>query len=129
MLTNNYGVGAVVSALSVIDNGRSLGDFWVQNSIDWLTSCQNEDGGFGESTLSYSDKDWIGKGISTPTQTAWSILALLEAERSGHLVTGSIHLRFVNNFLIIQYFFSSRKSRKSGRIFSRIIFIRKGTLV
>ena len=58
------------------------------NSVDWLTSCQNEDGGFGESTLSYTNTEWIGKGMSTASQTAWAILALLEAEKAGYLVTG-----------------------------------------
>jgi squalene-hopene/tetraprenyl-beta-curcumene cyclase len=80
---NIYGVGSVVPAISVIDNGRFMGQFWVQNSIDWLSSCQNEDGGFGESTLSYRDKEWIGKGVSTPSQTSWAILALLETEKAG----------------------------------------------
>lgn len=47
-------------------------------SVEWLLTCQNENGGFGESTLSYTDPKWIGKGLSTPTQTSWALIALIE---------------------------------------------------
>lgn len=46
--------------------------------MNWLLKCQNEDGGFGESTKSYFERSWAGKGKSTPSQTAWALMALIE---------------------------------------------------
>jgi squalene-hopene/tetraprenyl-beta-curcumene cyclase len=40
---------------------------------------QNEDGGWGEDLRSYSSDEWIGRGASTASQTAWALLALLAA--------------------------------------------------
>jgi squalene-hopene/tetraprenyl-beta-curcumene cyclase len=40
----------------------------------------NADGGFGESLRSYEDAAWRGRGASTPSQTAWALLALLAAD-------------------------------------------------
>ena len=49
----------------------------------WLEEHQNSDGGWGEDLRSYTDDSWIGRGDSTPSQTAWALLALLAAgERS-----------------------------------------------
>jgi squalene-hopene/tetraprenyl-beta-curcumene cyclase len=70
-----YGTGAVLAALSEIDLPEN--DPMTQNAINWLISKQNEDGGFGESTLSYGDVKWRGVGVSTPSQTAWALIGLL----------------------------------------------------
>jgi squalene-hopene/tetraprenyl-beta-curcumene cyclase len=32
--------------------------------------------------LSYTDRNWIGKGVSTPTQTAWAVLVLIECHKA-----------------------------------------------
>jgi squalene-hopene/tetraprenyl-beta-curcumene cyclase len=42
---------------------------------------QNADGGWGEDLRSYSDREWAGRGHSTPSQTAWALMALLAAGR------------------------------------------------
>ncbi|MDX2974427.1 prenyltransferase/squalene oxidase repeat-containing protein, partial [Kribbella solani] len=47
----------------------------------------NDDGGWGEDLRSYVDPAWVGRGDSTPSQTAWALLALLAAEADG--VAGS----------------------------------------
>ena len=40
-------------------------------------------GGWGEDLRSYVDPSWVGRGESTPSQTAWALLALMAAgERS-----------------------------------------------
>ena len=39
-------------------------------------SCQNEDGGWGETVASYDDPSLRGKGVSTPSQSAWALLGL-----------------------------------------------------
>jgi squalene-hopene/tetraprenyl-beta-curcumene cyclase len=69
-----YGTGAVVPALVAagVDPGSSV----VRRAVRWLESVQNDDGGWGEDLRSYTDKSWVGRGDSTPSQTAWALLAL-----------------------------------------------------
>ena len=83
-----YSIGAVVSALTKFKELQLNNEPWLIKSIHWLLTCQNKDGGFGESTLSYKDSKWIGKGISTPSQTAWAILALVECKKSNIDIKG-----------------------------------------
>lgn len=85
-----YAVGSVVPAVAKIQGVDLLKEKWILNSIDWLVKCQNLDGGFGESTQSYVNKEWIGRGVSTASQTAWAILALIEAERAGYSTNRSL---------------------------------------
>jgi squalene-hopene/tetraprenyl-beta-curcumene cyclase len=57
--------------------------------VRWLAEHQNEDGGWGEDPRSYDDEQWIGRGASTASQTAWALLALHAAgERSQALTRG-----------------------------------------
>lgn len=51
---------------------------WIRRAARWLKSCQNADGGWGESNGTYfPDGGAAGNGPSTPCQTAWATLALL----------------------------------------------------
>ena len=50
--------------------------------MDALRAYRNEDGGFGEDLRSYKDPAWRGCGESTPSQTAWALLALLDGDGS-----------------------------------------------
>ncbi|VAX30914.1 Squalene---hopene cyclase @ Squalene---hopanol cyclase [hydrothermal vent metagenome] len=43
----------------------------------WLKNCQNEDGGWGETCLSYAQPELRGQGVSTASQTAWAVLGLV----------------------------------------------------
>ncbi len=72
-----YGTGSVVPAL--IDAGLPADHPAIRRAVDWLDSVQNEDGGWGEDLRSYPDPDWIARGTSTASQTAWALLALLAA--------------------------------------------------
>jgi squalene-hopene/tetraprenyl-beta-curcumene cyclase len=72
-----YGVGAVLPALAAL--GEDMGAARVRKATAWLAAKQNADGGWGESCQSYMDADWIGRGQSTPTQTAWALMALMAA--------------------------------------------------
>jgi squalene-hopene/tetraprenyl-beta-curcumene cyclase len=45
-----------------------------------LRSIQNEDGGWGESPRSYDDPLAKGIGESTPSQTAWALIGLMDTE-------------------------------------------------
>jgi squalene-hopene/tetraprenyl-beta-curcumene cyclase len=72
-----YGTAAVLPALAAL--GEDMAAPYVQQAVDWVLAHQNPDGGWGESCASYMDEAWRGKGVSTPSQTAWAMLALLAA--------------------------------------------------
>ena len=69
-----YGTGAVVPAL--VAAGVPVADPAIRRAVRWLERHQNADGGWGEDCRSYDDPAWIGRGESTPSQTAWALLAL-----------------------------------------------------
>jgi squalene-hopene/tetraprenyl-beta-curcumene cyclase len=69
-----YGTSGVLRALETI-NMASRPD--CQRAANWLRSVQNQDGGFGESILSYYDASLKAKGRSTASQTAWGLIGLL----------------------------------------------------
>ena len=72
-----YGTGAAVPALIAAGVPRS--DPRIAAALRWLEVHQNNDGGWGEDLRSYVDDSWRGRGTSTPSQTAWALLALLAA--------------------------------------------------
>ncbi|MGW0122787.1 squalene--hopene cyclase [Streptomyces sp. NPDC003327] len=72
-----YGTGSVLPALTAA--GLPVSHPAVRRAVVWLESVQNKDGGWGEDLRSYDDPSWIGRGVSTPSQTAWALIALLAA--------------------------------------------------
>jgi len=72
-----YGTWSVLSALKAI--GEDMDQPWIRKAVHWLKAQQNPDGGWGESCQSYEGKAFAGIGESTPSQTAWALLALLAA--------------------------------------------------
>lgn len=71
-----YGTSGVLAALANIDpDSQSL----IKKGASWLVSCQNADGGWGETCRSYNDPSLKGQGVSTASQTAWAIIGLLSA--------------------------------------------------
>jgi squalene-hopene/tetraprenyl-beta-curcumene cyclase len=80
-----YGTGSVVPAL--IAAGIPAAHPSITRAVRWLEHHQNEDGGWGEDLRSYQDpQTWAGRGASTASQTAWALLALLAAGRTGPAV-------------------------------------------
>jgi squalene-hopene/tetraprenyl-beta-curcumene cyclase len=69
-----YGTGAAVPALIIA--GEDPTSTPIRRAVRWLEDHQNEDGGWGEDARSYDDPEWIGRGESTASQTAWALLAL-----------------------------------------------------
>jgi squalene-hopene/tetraprenyl-beta-curcumene cyclase len=69
-----YGTGAVLPALAAA--GEDMEQPYVRRAVRWIADHQNPDGGWGESVASYRDPAWIGRGDSTPSQTAWALLGL-----------------------------------------------------
>ncbi len=56
----------------------------MREGASWLLEHQNGDGGWGESCYSYEDSSFAGIGQSTPSQTAWAVLALQVAGLGQH---------------------------------------------
>ena len=75
-----YGTWCVISALAALHTGGEM----VERAVAWLLSVQNPDGGWGESCHSYADESFAGVGRSTPSQTAWAVLALQLAGQPQH---------------------------------------------
>ncbi|MFJ5933135.1 squalene--hopene cyclase [Streptomyces sp. NPDC093071] len=72
-----YGTGSVLPALAAA--GIPASHPAVRRAVAWLGSVQNEDGGWGEDLRSYDNEQWVGRGASTASQTAWALIALLAA--------------------------------------------------
>jgi squalene-hopene/tetraprenyl-beta-curcumene cyclase len=80
-----YGTGAVVPAL--VTAGISPSAPSIRRAVRWLERHQNRDGGWGEDLRSYKEPQvWAGRGVSTASQTAWALLALLAAGETSDAV-------------------------------------------
>jgi squalene-hopene/tetraprenyl-beta-curcumene cyclase len=80
-----YGTWSVLCALNAA--GLSDNDPSVRRAADWLVSVQREDGGWGEDEETYADTTPGAFTESTPSQTAWAVLALMAAGQSQHPAT------------------------------------------
>ena len=54
----------------------NMQEAWLLKSRDWLENVQHADGGWGERCNTYDDPVFKGQGPSTPSQTAWAVMAL-----------------------------------------------------
>ena len=70
-----YGTSGVLSALALIASQTTQPE--MSKGAAWLLSCQNDDGGWGETCASYDDPSFKGTGVSTASQTAWALIGLL----------------------------------------------------
>ncbi|PYR27762.1 MAG: squalene--hopene cyclase [Acidobacteria bacterium] len=69
-----YGTSGVLRAADAL---KIAGAEYFQRAAAWLRRVQNPDGGFGETCATYVDPERMGKGPSTPSQTAWALIGLL----------------------------------------------------
>jgi squalene-hopene/tetraprenyl-beta-curcumene cyclase len=69
-----YGTSGVLRAMEALGLHHEP---YCQRAAAWLRSTQNLDGGWGETCASYDDPSQMGKGESTPSQTAWGLVGLL----------------------------------------------------
>jgi squalene-hopene/tetraprenyl-beta-curcumene cyclase len=72
-----YGTWAVLTGLRALGEDFSQG--YIQRATRWVEHCQNPDGGWGESCETYVNPQTEGNGTSTPSQTAWAVMALIES--------------------------------------------------
>jgi squalene-hopene/tetraprenyl-beta-curcumene cyclase len=70
-----YGTWLVLRGLAAI--GEDMNQDWILRARDWLESCQNPDGGWGETCASYDDPRLKGQGDSTVSQTAWALMGVI----------------------------------------------------
>jgi squalene-hopene/tetraprenyl-beta-curcumene cyclase len=75
----NYLYGTYLAAWGLRRIGEDPGSPALRRAAAWLASCQNPDGGWGESLASYDDPSHKGRGPSTPSQTAWALMGLMAA--------------------------------------------------
>jgi squalene-hopene/tetraprenyl-beta-curcumene cyclase len=75
-----YGTWAVLTGLRAL--GEDCSQEYIQRAIRWLEGCQNPEGGWGESCDTYDSPESKLKTTSTPSQTAWAVMALIESGRA-----------------------------------------------
>ena len=69
-----YGTWQVLRGLRAI--GQDMTQDWILRGRDWLESCQNGDGGWGETCATYESCPRKGIGESTASQTAWALMGI-----------------------------------------------------
>ncbi|PYL26462.1 MAG: squalene--hopene cyclase [Verrucomicrobia bacterium] len=69
-----YGTWQVLRGLRAI--GQDMTQDWILRGRDWLESCQNSDGGWGETCATYENPGAKGIGESTASQTAWAVMGI-----------------------------------------------------
>ncbi|MEM7177523.1 MAG: squalene--hopene cyclase [Pseudomonadota bacterium] len=75
----NYIYGTWSALVALKGAGEDMSQPYIRKAVTWLKGRQQPDGGWGEGLESY--EDW-GAGFarnSTPSQTAWALLALMSA--------------------------------------------------
>ncbi|HYL35937.1 MAG TPA: squalene--hopene cyclase [Bryobacteraceae bacterium] len=83
----DYIYGTFLALRGLAAAGVSDREAYVQRALEWVRSIQNFDGGWGESCESYQLGSYVA-APSTPSQTAWAVLALLAG---GDTTSSSLH--------------------------------------
>ena len=78
-----YGTSNVVCGLAYFTEHNNQVKNMISSAANWLISIQNADGGWGEGLDTYLQPHLAGKGHSTPSQTAWALMALLASCDTG----------------------------------------------
>lgn len=91
----NYIYGTSAAVIGLLKVGVPASDPMIQQALNWFETCPNRyDGGLGESFLSYTYNTFKCGGRSTPTQTAWALMALVEGGRA-HSATAQAAASFL----------------------------------
>lgn len=79
-----YGTSNVLCGLSYFSYGNTAVQNMMRRGARWIESVQSTDGGWGESLHSYRNVEkYAGRGLtSTPSQTAWALMALLACAKT-----------------------------------------------
>ncbi len=117
----NYLYGTCFALRGLRAAGVAANDAAILQAGEWVRSVQRPDGGWGESAASYDDPSLRGGGPSTPSQTAWALLALFAA---GDFESGSVRegLRYLLEKQNDQGSWSEREFTGTG--FPRVFYLR-----
>ena len=77
----NYIYGTWQALVGLAAVGVPKDDLTVVAGADWLATCQQPCGGWGETPETYADPRLRGTGPTTASQTAWAVMGLLAAGR------------------------------------------------
>jgi len=80
-----YGTWSVLAALNAC--GFDHQSEPIRRAVDWLVATQRADGGWGEDCATYWSERRQEAKDSTPSQTAWGVLALMAAGEVEHEAT------------------------------------------
>lgn len=80
----NYGTTNVLRGLVEFCHGDVAVLMAAKRAVEWLESCQNSDGGWGEDLLSYRNVSLAGHGPSTAAHTAWALDSLVRYRASSN---------------------------------------------
>ena len=78
-----YGTSNVVCGLAYFKSTDKRVFYAIRRAQQWLKLGQNPDGGWGESLMTYRSPEIAPKAPSTPSQTAWALMALLAQPSPG----------------------------------------------
>lgn len=112
-----YGTWSVLSGLR--QAGEDMDSPYVNKATQWLISCQNDDGGWGETCASYDDPSLAGSGTSTASQTAWALLGLMAAGKANHIAVAA-----GVRFLAERYQDGWEEQQFTGTGFPRVFYLR-----
>ncbi len=83
----NYIYGTFLALNGLLSMKEDMSRPFILKATGWLESCQNEDGGWGETCESYAKPELRGQGVSTASQTAWAILGLVAGGKASNPAT------------------------------------------
>ncbi|MEP6994444.1 MAG: squalene--hopene cyclase [Acidobacteriota bacterium] len=117
----NYIYGSWLALRGLLHAGEDLRQKRFQRAAEWLRAHQNADGGWGELPASYEDPAQKGRGPSTPSQTAWALMALFATgERDSETVRGGVEY-----LLSLQEYDGSWKDEHwTGTGFPKVFYLR-----
>ena len=117
----NYIYGSWLALRGLLHAGEDLRERRFQRTAEWFRAHQNADGGWGELPASYDDPTLKGQGPSTPSQTAWALMALFATgDRDSDTVR-----RGVEYLLSLQAYDGSWKEEHwTGTGFPKVFYLR-----
>lgn len=117
----NYIYGSFLALRGLLHAGEDLRQPRFQQTADWIRAQQNPDGGWGELPHSYDDPTTKGIGPSTPSQTAWALVALFSTgDRGSDAVRRGVEYLLANQ----QYDGSWKDDHWTATGFPKVFYLR-----